>query len=94
MTDREMNTAKDPADAKEEPKACVFVRIQVDAAGRIAVAPHLRCTFPSARQIATPLALLYDAHNNDGSYDAVFGPNSGDSEGAVRIIRDFLPARK
>ena len=43
---------------------------------------------------AAALAFLYDAGHNDGSYDAVFGPNFREPEGAVRIIRDFIPPRK
>ena len=85
---------KDPDDAEEEPKAAAFVRIAVDVAGRISVTPHLRCTFPSSRVFSAPVALVYDARNNDGSYDAVFGPHPKRPEGALRIIRDFVTPRR
>jgi len=85
---------KDPDNAEEEPKAAAFVRIAVDAAGRISVTPHLRCTFASSRVFATAVAFVYDARNNDGSYDAVFGPHPKKPEGAIRIIRDFIRPRR
>jgi len=84
-------------DPKETPKAqfkaATFLNLDVDAAGRISLAPHLRCTFRSFRHLQTTTAFLYDSENNDGSYDLVFGPNWRQPEGAVRIIRDFLPPR-
>ena len=85
---------KDPADANEQPTAALLVRVGVDAAGRIQLTPQLRCTFAAAADLAAPAAFVYDARKNDGSYDAVFGPNPAKAEGAVRIIRDFLPPRR
>jgi len=85
---------KDPDDAEETPKAGAFVRIDVDSAGRISLTPHLRCTFASPLVFGAPVAFVYDARNNDGSYDAVFGPHSKRPEGALRIIRDFVTPRR
>jgi len=78
---------------RTERKAATFLSVTVDAAGRISLAPHMRCTFSSYRHFATTIVFLYDNENNDGSYDLVFGPNWRQPEGAVRIIRDFLPGR-
>ena len=75
------------------PTSAVFDHLDVDAAGRIGVTPLLRSTFDEARRFYGPMAFLYDSEKDDGSYDLVIGPDSRVPEGAVKIIRDFLPPR-
>ena len=91
---RRMICVYDPKETVDLPRtAATFLHINVNAAGRISLAAHMRCTFRSFRQLQTTTAFLYDSERKDGSYDLVFGPNWRHPEGSVRIIRDFLPPR-
>jgi len=71
--------------------AATFLRIAVGTDGRIGLAPHLRITFKEPRAFVGPATFLYDSENDDGSYDLVIGPHFRRPEGAVKILRDFIP---
>jgi len=85
-----------PAAKDKEPEPATeatFIHVGVGAQGRIDLSPILECTFSEPRAFVGPATLLYDARNDDGSYDLVIGPHFRRPEGAVKIIRDFVPPR-
>jgi len=82
----------------EKKTSATFSRITVDAAGKIAVEPLLKCAsedpglFPGHR--STACAFLYDHDKDDGSYDLVLGPDPAKRRTWIMIIRDLVPPRK
>jgi len=75
------------------PTAATFLRVAIGPEGRIALAPHLRVAFEEPLAFVGPATFLYDSEKNDGSYDLVIGPHFRRPEGALKILRDFIPPR-
>ncbi|NLF29702.1 MAG: hypothetical protein GX591_02300, partial [Planctomycetes bacterium] len=90
-----MRPPKDAPEPADPPKiaAATFAWVETGVDGRIAIRAHLKCSLNDPASFVGPAAFVYDARNNGGSYDLVVGPNWRKPEGAVKIVRDFLPAR-
>jgi len=84
-------------DDKERTSA-TFIKIGVNAAGKIEVAPFLKCVSGPGKYLTShagiPTAFLYDHRNDDGSYDLVLGPDFRRPSTWILVIPDFVPPGK
>jgi hypothetical protein len=74
-----------------------FYEVDISPAGAIALKPHLTMTGPDAAAVQSVngavIAFVPDP-SGDGSYDLCLGPYWRAPGTQVRLIRDFIPARK